>query len=70
MRKRMDPAVLKELDNKLAAMTEKQRDELSREGARLQVKKPTEAEKEERAKYQRMYRARIALAHRLGVIKK
>lgn len=68
MRKRMDPAISRELDNKLAAMTEEQRAELTREGARLQTKKPTESEKEERRRYQMKYRARIALAHRLGVI--
>jgi len=56
----MDKATTKELDTMLAGMTEQQLQELTREGNRLM-------RGDKQAEYMRLYRARRALAARLGL---
>jgi len=67
MGKRIPGEVAAELDARLAAMTDYERDELRKEGARMQVDRSEKA-LEKRREYLRNYRARIALASRLGFL--
>ena len=64
---RIPGEVAAELHARLAAMTAYERAELRKEGARMQVDRSEKA-LEKRREYLRNYRARIALASRLGLL--
>lgn len=67
MGNRIPNEVAAELDKRLETLTQEEIDELRREGGRIQVDR-SEAARERRREYIRNYRARLALAYRLGVL--
>lgn len=62
MSRKLTKEQTEKLDAMLDTMTDEQRQELSREGGRLQARNNNQA-----TLYMRKYRARVALAKRLGI---
>lgn len=62
---RIPKDIAAELDKHLESLTQDERDELRREGARMQFDKSDKA-REKRREYLYQWRQRVALANRLG----